>query len=383
VSWAAQARLTEFRGGFPVAPLDVRRVAGLLDVPGCVRRQVVDAATVHMEALARLLGCPPAGRSPFAIARDRRFAQLVTGDAMGPVLALVRERLGAPVTEVRQLDLSADQVRHQYVRGDVGFRASLTSRYVAEMLDGDRCAVNLLRHPILTLSVGGAPIYVEPDVVSYTSTDPLHPVEIRSYPCVDGVADPGRVSVTAREVAVHVLATRELAATLGHPPDRVGTAGLLVLPRNFTLTATGELVDVAPQARRLRRALDAFPEPATLVARVPPGVALPALPARDAAPSLRAAAVEQATEAVSALPPRFGDGCPSCGLFAFCRAEQQATGSVARVGTAAANRCGEVATVGAALGLAHGRRAAAGPAERAVAADLGRAAAMAAWACET
>jgi hypothetical protein len=49
---------------------------------------------------------------------------------------------------------------------------------------------------------------------------------------------------------------------------------------------------------------------------------------------------------------------------------------VARLGSAAANLCGDVGTVAAALDLAHGLRVPADPAEQAVAADLGRAAAV-------
>jgi hypothetical protein len=379
-AWAGQDRLAAFRGGFPPGPLDTRRVAGLLDVPGCVRRQVVDAAGVSMDTLAGLLGCPTGGQSPFAIARARQFEKAATEGALGPVLTLVRDRLGAPVTAVRQVDLSAGQVRSQYARGDPDFRARLTRRYVAQMLDRDEAAVNLLRHPVLTLAVGGAPMFVEPDLIGYTSTDPLRPVEIRSYPYVDGLADPAKVSATARELAVHLLAMRELVSGLRHDPTRVGSAGLLVLPRNFSLRATGEVVDVAPQERRLRRALDGFPDPDALVRHLPEGVALPAVPARDAPIPVRAEAADLAAEAVSVLPARFGDGCAGCGLFAHCRREQESSGTVARTGNAAANLCGDVGTLDAALDLAHGARAAATPAERAVAADLTRAAVMAGWA---
>ncbi|MFS8499571.1 MAG: hypothetical protein FWJ70_15370 [Micromonosporaceae bacterium] len=373
-------RLAAFRGGFPTAPLDARRVAGLLDVPGCRRRQVIDAAGVGIEPLARLLGCPPAGQSPYAIVRARQFERLVTGDAMGSLLALARDLLGAPVTAVRQVDLSPDEVRSQYGRADPPFRATLTAHHVRMMLDGDEAAVNLLRRPVLTLTVGGSPIHVEPDVVAYTTTDPLHPVEIRSYPCVDGVADEDKVSATARETAVHVLAVRELSRRLGHDDTRVAAAGLLVMPRNFSLTPTGARLDVTPQTRRVRRALDVFPDPATLAASVPDGVSLPAPPPPGATAAERDAAAAQAAEAVGALAARFGDGCASCALFAFCRAEQQASGAVARTGDAAANLCGDVGTVAAALDLAHGRRTPVTPAERALAADLGRAAAAAAWA---
>jgi hypothetical protein len=377
--WAAESRLAEFRGGFPAAPLSAGRVAGLLDVPGCVRRQVLDATAVRLEPLARLLGCPPGGQSPFATGRDRQFERLVTGEAMGTVLAVLRHQVGAPVTALRHIDLSADQVRSQFVRSDPEFRAGLTRGHVRDLLAGRDTAVHLLRHPVLALRVGGAPIYVESELVGYTTTDPLHPVEIRSIPMVDGTADETQVSATAREVAVHVLAVRELVSRLGHDPARVGTAGLLVLPRDFGLSATGDKLDVAPQVRRLRRTLAEFPSPATLGRRVPESVALPAVPGSSASPAEWAAAAEQAVEAVSAVPSRFGDGCPGCPLFAFCRSEQQAAGSVARLGSAAVNLCGDVGTVAAALDLAHGRRVPTSATEQAVGAELGRAATLINW----
>ncbi len=379
-SWAAQPELAAFRGEFPAAPLSARRVAGLLDVPGCLRRQVLDAAAVAIEPLARLLGCPPAGQSPYAIVRARQFSLRALDPAMAPVVDLVRRRLGAPVTAVRQVDLSAEQVRSQYVRFDSSFRASLTRGLLREMLSGAESAVNLVRSPVLPLSIGGAPIYVEPDAVAYTSHrgSPLYPVEIRSYPCLDGTAEEARVAATARETAVHVLAAREVAARLGYPLERIATRGLLVLPRNFGLDPTGQTFDVAPQVRRLERVLATFPDPAALSGRVPAGVALPALPTPEE-PQRYAAAVDQAMEAVSALAPRFGDGCPGCPLFHFCRQEQQAQGAVARVGAAAATLCGDVGTVAEALDLAHGARRPATAAEEAVAVELGRAAAALAW----
>lgn len=381
--WASQERLASFRAGFPAAPLHARRLAGLLDVPGCTRRQVLDAAAVQLEPLASLLGCPPAGQSPFAITRQRQFEQLVVGDAMGAVVALAREHLAAPVQAVRQLDLSADQVRSQYVRADLEFRASLTRGYVRDMLAGRDEAINLLRHPVLALRVGGAPIYVEPDLMGYTTQVPLHPVQVRSYPCVDGVADATKVSATARETAVHLLAVRELATRLGYDPDRVGARGLLILPRNFSLTPTAATVDVTPQLHRLERMLATFPEPSTLVSRVPGLVSLPQLPDRQATADQRADASQQAAEAVSALPQQFGDGCLRCPLFHFCRSEQQSQDAVARLGDVAANECGDVATVDAALSLAHGQRHPLTVAEQAVAAQLGRAAVANHWATTT
>jgi hypothetical protein len=281
---------------------------------------------------------------------------------------------------LRVINLAPGQVGAQFVRDDPAFRAGLTRGHLRDVLAGrGEAAVTLLHQPVLALRVGGAPIYVEADLLGHTSTDVLRPVEIRPHPCVDGVAEQTGLVATAREVAVHVLAVRELASRLGHDPGRVATAGLLVLPRDFTLVAAGQALDVAPQVRRLQRTLAAFPAPPALARQVPASVALPAMPEQAAAPPAWDHAAAQAVEAVSALPARFGDGCSGCPLFRFCRSEQQAAGSVARLGSAALNLCGEIGTVAAALDLAHGRRVPTSATEQAVGAELGRAATLINW----
>src|SRR5690606_32097916 len=130
-----------------------------------------------------------------------------------------------------------------------------------------------------------------------------------------------------------------------------------VLPKNFGLTPTAERVDVAPQVRRLHRMLAQFPDLRALTAHLPDAACLPDPPGKHAAAAERQDAAEVAADAVGALPPRFGDGCIGCALFTFCRKGQEAIGTVARLGTAAANLCGSVGTVAQAWQLALRQRA--------------------------
>lgn len=366
------AEFARFRGGFGQQGLSARRIAGLLEVPGCARREVLDAAELPLDTVAELLGCPPGRQSPFAHARARQFEKLCTTGDMGPLLALVRDELGVPVREARERDLSAPQVKSQHPRGDLGYRARLTRQELAAMLAGDEAAVNLLRAPVLALRLGEQLVHLELDAVAYTTSGPLHPVGLHTFPCVDGVADPAQVAAAARQMAVHVLASRQLAVELGHPADRVATRGLLVIPRNFGLHPTGAVVDLAPQVRRLERILATFPDPERILPDLAGAPALPAPPAGDD-PDARQAAAAQVADAVGALRHRFGDGCLNCPLFAFCRRENDAGDAVSRVGTAAANMCGGVTRVGDALELAAGLRAPDGAAEQALATGLGRA----------
>lgn len=376
----ARDRLVHFRGDFPAKPLDARRIAGLLDAPGCMRRQVVDAASIPIKDLAPMLGCRAPSQSPFALQRGIRFEQTVTANAMTFLLPLVRKELQLDVRDVRQLDLSKPQISTQYPairdpRKITELRIKLTRDHTAEMLVGEHRAINLLRHPYLRFDLGDMPAFLEPDLIAYAaSTGGLAPIEIKSFPRIDGVADPIKVAEAARQTAVYLVALRHLVTDLGHCDDRISTRGLLVMTRNFNLDATGELLNLRPQVLRLERMLTQFPHVTDLATHVPATVSLPAIPASDASDAVRRAAHAQAREAVAAIPMRMGDGCVACPLFDFCRSQAQLQDSVAQLGTQAANTCGDVGTVTAALDLAAGRRAPTDIAEGAVADELRRAA---------
>lgn len=374
----ARERLVHFRGDFPAKPLDARRIAGLLDAPGCMRRQVIDAASVHLKDLAPLVGCREPGRSPYALQRGVRFEQSVTSNAMSFLLPLVREQLGLDVREVRQQDLSKPQVSTQFPALDrdtvTALRLKTTRDFVEQMLAGDQKAINLLRHPYLALQLGDMPAYLEPDLVAYAAAGTIAPIEIKSFPCIDGIADPAKTAEAARQTAVYLVALRRLIESLGQPTTRIASRGLLVMTRDFTLEASGSLLDLRPQVQRLERVLANFPHVTQLAAQIPTAVSLPSLPGRDTSQAERRAASAQAREAVGALPMRFGDGCAGCPLLDFCRGQAQREGSVAQLGTEAANICGDVTTVTEALALAAGTRTPATAAEKAVAEELRRAA---------
>ncbi|MCM3920130.1 hypothetical protein ND748_00265 [Frankia sp. AiPs1] len=374
----ARERLVHFRGDFPAKPLDARRIAGLLDAPGCMRRQVIDAASVPMKDLAPLIGCREPRQSSYALQRGVRFEQSVTSNAMSFLLPLVREQLALDVREVREQDLSTVQVRTQFPDLDrdalTDHRVRTTRDSVAQMLAGDQRAINLLRHPYLVLTLGDMPTYLEPDLLAYAASGTLAPIEIKSFPCIDGIADPAKTAEAARQTAVYMVALCRLVENLGQPSSRIASQGLLVMTRDFTLEASGSLLDLRPQVRRLERVLANFPHVTQLAAQIPTAVSLPALPSRDTSQTERTAASAQAREAVGALPMRFGDGCTGCPLLDFCRGQAQREESVAQLGTQAANMCGDVSTVSHALALTAGTRTPTTAAEKAVAEELRRAA---------
>lgn len=303
--------------------MDPRRIAGLLDAPGCRRRQVLDAAQVDLGLLAEAIGAPPGGQSPYARERDGTFTHLATAR----LPELVGRHLGidcAAAVETSELPVGA--------------------------------GLWVWRAPKLRL--GGLPVTPE-QIVLAGDGKLLHPVEIRSYACLDGHADPAKVAGTARELAVVVAALRQAAPV----PERVSSRCLLVLPRNFGLAPVGTLLDVAPQVRRLSWSLAQLD-----AVDLPAGLRTPRL------------TPDALVSALTEVEARFGDGCPSCPMYTRCRQDAERSGTVARAGGAAANLCGPVGTAVHALALAHGERIPNDEAEQAISDELARAAAAYGWA---
>lgn len=369
--------LAVIRGGMPAGALDARRIAGTLDQPGCARRQILDAAAIPIERLATLLGCP-SGQSPFAIIRGNVFEQRVFDNGMAELIALVREHLDHDLTAVDQVDLSCDQLTEAYGRADNNLRVAETRRHLSAMLSGDPSGRHLLRHPMTTLDVGGVTAYLEADAFSFVHGGQLTTVEVKSFAAIDGVPDPPKSAAALTQAAVYIASLQDTITDLGFDPSRVSTRVLLILPRDFSLTPAGFVRDIAPTVRRLRRRLAALPATTALVAALPVGLSLPALPSKQATEDEREHARRAAAGTVSAMPRRFRDGCISCPLFRYCRTEARAADEVTVIGSVGAELCGDVGTVAEVLSLARGARQPTTPAETAVAMHVGRAAAVAA-----
>lgn len=352
--------LASFRGEFPKASLNARRIASALDIPGCQRRSVLETCNVDINKLAKLVTGNDADRqSPFAITRGNQFEAHVTDHGMAAILALAREHLGLDIPEVREKDLSADHVRTEYpgvTAANINkLRARLTQQYIEQMLTNPGCAINLLRHAMTKLEYGGEVAYLEQDVLAFTVKGRIYVVEIKSYPKVDGRADPSKASETVKQTAVYVLSLQDLVVSIGASRQLVDTRALIVLPENLSFRATATVVDTKFQVERLRRQIVNVPNTAAIINELPLGVSLPPLPDSKCGGSLEKACSE-ANQAIASLPTRFGDACVSCPLFRYCRAEVERHHSISRLGNIVANTCGSITTIDAALDLAAGRR---------------------------
>ncbi|MGW2742065.1 hypothetical protein [Streptomyces sp. NPDC001450] len=363
----------------PAKALDARALAALAANPGCRRRAILDGAGVDKAALAGALGAPSGfGQSQFALTRGNAFEARVKADGGAELLRLVHARLdpgaeqpaGAAVP-----DLSAHGPEGRTARTALALREAVAAG-----------GWTLLDHPMLALDVAGSLAFLEPDAVVVHPDGSWTVVEIKSFPMLDGSADPAKVGAAARQAAVYVLALEEVAARLGAEPEghagaegastqrpeglstvasstpaeapprrgaqegapapRVRHQVLLVCPKDFSNLATASAVDVRKQRAVTARQLARLTRVEEIADALPEGVCF--APDRPA---------EELTAAVEAVPAAYAPECLSaCELAFHCRERSRAADAVTRLGRPLRAELGGLTTVEDVLAAARGER---------------------------
>lgn len=327
---ALRRRLDALRGA-DVQPraLDARALAALAANPGCRRRTLLDGAGIDKGALAEALGRPaPFGQSQFAFARGNAFEARITADEGAELLALLAERAGETPPEpeaVHVPDLAAPGPRG---------RTERTRLAIAEAVA--RGSWTLLRHPMVSLEVAGAPVYLEPDAAVVGPDGRCTVVEIKSFPILDGAADPAKVGAAARQAAVYVLALL--------PHCEVHDSVLLVCPKDFSNQPVAEPVDVRKQLAATRRQLARLTRLEAIAAALPADLSLDV---RQPPPRL--------TAAVEAVDAAYAPEClAACELAFHCRARARERGDVTALGRGVRSDLGGLRTVGEVVAAASG-----------------------------
>ncbi|NLU80042.1 hypothetical protein HCA58_16955 [Micromonospora sp. HNM0581] len=334
-----EQRLAVIRGGVPPKRHNARTIAALTGNPGCTRRAVLDGAGVDKPALAERVGFPARfGQSRFAITRGNVFEAQVKADGGAELLRLVAERLGVPVpAAARWTNLGGDD--------DPAARARRSATLLTEVLSPADEPAALFDHPMLGLVVAGQRVHLEPDLVAARLGGRFHVVEVKSFPVIDGQADPAKLAAAAVQSAVYVLALRDLMAAGGHDPHLVSHEVVLVCPRDFSNAPVAHLLDVRRQLLVVRRQLDRMDRLDTLLAGVPDGFT--ADPAAD--PAALAGSLAQ-------VPARYAPDClASCELAYFCR--QETRGQTGALGRPVREALGGIAEVAEVLAFAAGEPA--------------------------
>lgn len=364
---ALRQRLAELRGpDVPAKALDARALAALAANPGCARRAILDGAGVNKAALASALGAPSAfGQSQFALTRGNAFEAKVKADGGAELLRLVHDKLdrsAEPPADARVPDLTAAGPRGRTARTELELREAAAHPGGWTLLD----------HPMLALDVAGSPAFLEPDAVVVHPDGSWTVVEIKSFPLLDGSADPAKVGAAARQAAVYVLALEEVAARLGAegaPVPRVRHRVLLVCPRDFSNLPAASAVDIRKQRAVTARQLARLTRIEDIADALPEGTCFsPELPS------------DELTAAVESVPATYAPECLSaCELAFHCRARSRQEGAVTSLGRPLRAELGGLTTVEDVLAAARGE--AGDPDDPAVAA-LRRAAALRAEALE-
>ncbi|MFJ9608144.1 hypothetical protein ACIRS1_17565 [Kitasatospora sp. NPDC101176] len=350
-------RLAELRGPAPQRSLNARSLAALAANPGCHRRAVLDAAGVDKSALAARLGRPaPFGQSPFAISRGVIFEARLKADDYAALLEPLRARLGVPV-DGGGAPLLVPDLLH---RSGPAVRADRTAEALARAA-AEPEAWTLLDHPMLRLDVAGGTAYLEPDAV-VVHGGRCTVVEIKSFPVLDGGADPAKVGAAARQAAVYVLALQHAAAArAGRPlaedsyteqalPGSPRSSVLLVCPKDFGNRPTAVAVDVRRELATTRRQLSRLTGIGRLLAELPAGADFDLATREDGDPARSA---EELTASVEAVPAAYSPDCLStCELGFHCRARARCDDRVEQLGRGVRGELGSIRTVAQALAAA-------------------------------
>ncbi|ANP55258.1 hypothetical protein AVL59_41750 [Streptomyces griseochromogenes] len=287
-------------------------------------------------ALASALGAPSGfGQSQFALTRGNAFEARVKADGGAELLRLVRSRLDAgaePPAGAAVPDLSAPGPEGRTARTALALREAVAAG-----------GWTLLDHPMLALEVAGSLAFLEPDAVVVHPDGSWTVVEIKSFPMLDGSADPAKVGAAARQAAVYVLALEEVAARLDPVPP-VRHRVLLVCPKDFSNLPTGSAVDVRKQRAVTARQLARLTRVEEIADALPEGTCF--APDRPA---------EELTAAVEAVPATYAPECLSaCELAFHCRERSRAADAVTRLGRSLRAELGGLTTVEDVLAAARG-----------------------------
>ncbi|MGW2251552.1 hypothetical protein ACWCXH_15300 [Kitasatospora sp. NPDC001660] len=351
-------RLAELRGPAPQRSLNARSLAALAANPGCHRRAVLDAAGVDKSVLASRLGRPaPFGQSPFAIARGVIFESRLKADGYAALLEPLRRHLGVPADG--DAPLVVPDLLH---RSGPAVRADRTAEALAAAA-ADPGAWTLLDHPLLRIDVAGSTAYLEPDAV-VVHGGRCTVVEIKSFPVLDGTADPAKVGAAARQAAVYVLALQHAAAaragavlapepyTEQRLPGSPRLNVLLVCPKDFSNRPTAVAVDVRRELATTRRQLSRMTGIGRLLDALPEGTGFDLAVDEEGDP-VRSAG--ELAESVAAVPAAYSPDCLStCELGFHCRAQARCGDRVEQLGRGVRGELGSIRTVTEALAAATG-----------------------------
>jgi hypothetical protein len=356
------------RGSAPAQSPNVRVLAAFSGHADCRLAALGFAAGIDFDRL--LAGTPyavPFGQSPYAFQRGQAFERSLSRDGYGPLLSLLRSELRFKISDARIANL-----RNAYTRDRQGLRlrAHETRTLLREIVRRTGSAPNIIDGAVLETELGGVRAHFEADSLATTAGGPVHTGEVKSFPVVDGRADPEKLAAAIDQASVYTLLARLTVAELGGDPAIVSSHVLLITPRNVGLTPTLQVYDARSRIARVELLLSRAPDIRQLAVDLPPGLGFAPVAQSAGAPERRIEALHALADAVGT---RYVRTClADCGLARFCRSRAFSSGQPSLAGPQTVRMLPGVATLDRAVELAAG--APPSPREEPAAAQLQRAA---------
>jgi hypothetical protein len=343
------------RGGALERAPNVRVLAGFSAHADCSLAALGFAARVDFDRL--LTGTPyeaPFGMSPFAFARGQAFERALAEAGYGPLLSLLREKMGFDVTDARVVNLRGG---YPLNREGMRLRAHETRSLLREIARRDPSAPNLIDGAVLETRIGGVPAHFEADSLAARFGGDIHTGEVKSFPVVDGRTEPDKLGSALDQAAIYTLLTARTVEDAGGDPAIVSPKALLITPRNVGLRPTLSVIDVSRRMGRIEQLLAHTPDIRELARGLPQGTSFGPVADHDAEPGRRIEALHGLADQVGT---HYVSSCVTgCGLYRFCRARARACGSPQLVGEKGARLLPGVATLSRAAELAAGAPASA------------------------
>jgi len=313
---SSQSQLESIRSTAPLRPPTVRVLASYADHTDCNLASLGFAARVDLDRL--LVGTKfqaPFGQSPFAFSRGTNFERLLRANDYATPLRLLQEKMGFAVTDARTINLR--QV-HAKNRDGMRLRADDTRALVRKILQQHRDAINLIDGAVLEATIGGVAAHFEADALAARFSGPIHAGEVKSFPVVDGRADPDKLGAALDQVSVYLLLTKRLVDDLGGNHALVSPMAMLITPCNVALAPTLSVMDVTKRIARTERLLATVPDAIAIADSLPSGLNFSAVADKNADPGRRIDALHDLADRVGTA---YSPNCIStCGNALFCRA---------------------------------------------------------------
>jgi hypothetical protein len=345
-----QSRLEAIRAGAPSRSPNVRVLSAYSSNADCNLANLGFASRVDFD---RLLANTPYqvsfGQSPFAFSRGTAFERMIAQRGYAATLELLRTGMGFSVADARVVSL-----RNIYPRNSRGMRlrAQQTRVLLRQLVTGRRSAPNLIDGGVLETIIGGIPARFEADALAARFGGPIHAGEVKSFPVVDGRADPEKLAAALNQVAIYILLTMQLVAELGGNPDLVSPMALLITPTNVGLRPILSVKDVSRHISRAQRLLSSVPDIRAITSGISPEVNFGLVADQAAEPARRIEALHQIADQIGTT---YKPTCLStCGNALFCRERAFHSGSPCLTGPQAVRLLPGVTSLGRAAELVDG-----------------------------